>query len=307
MLKASLEEVIIPELVQLTEKIQERSIEWKETPMLSRTHGQPASPTTLGKEFYVFVDRLSEQFQQFEQISFKGKFGGAIGNFNAHYVAFPDIDWHDWADKFLMEDFNLTRQKFTTQVESYDNLSELFDILKRINTVFVDLSRDMWSYISMNYFNQKLKNDEVGSSAMPHKVNPIDFENAEGNAGIATALFEHLSTKLPVSRLQRDLSGSTVERVIGLPLSHFFISILSLQKGFGKIEPNKKKIDYDLNQNWAVIAEGIQTILRRESYPDPYTALKDLTRKGENALITKEVIHTWIDNELTGISDVVKE
>ncbi|HRX63479.1 MAG TPA: adenylosuccinate lyase [Candidatus Absconditabacterales bacterium] len=305
MVRDALTNVIIPELDELILKIQNFAVVCEDIPMLAHTHGQPASPTRLDKEIRVFIDRLIKLRQQIKNYEFEAKFGGATGNFNAHYAAYPDIDWHDWAEDFLLEELNLKRQKTTTQIESYDNLAELFDLLKRLNTVFIDLSRDMWTYISMNYFNQKPKKDEVGSSAMPHKVNPIDFENAEGNAGISIALFEHLSTKLPVSRLQRDLSGSTVERVIGLPIAHFLVSILSLQKAFGKIVPNKKKIDYDLEQNWAVIAEGIQTILRREGYPDPYTALKKLTRKGENELITREVIHTWINNELD-ISDKIK-
>lgn len=306
MIRDALTNVIIPELKELIVKIMEFAICCTKIPMLAHTHGQPASPTKLSKEIMVFVDRLKILHQQIIDYNFEAKFGGATGNFNAHYAAYPDVDWHSWAEAFLLEDFNLIRQQTTIQIESYDNLAQLFDLLKRVNTVFIDLSRDMWTYISMNYFNQKPKKDEVGSSAMPHKVNPIDFENAEGNAGIAIALFEHLSTKLPVSRLQRDLSGSTVERVIALPLAHFLISILSLHKAFGKIEPNLKKINSDLEQNWAVIAEGIQTILRREKYPDPYTALKELTRKGENELITKEVIHAWIDTELK-VSDAIKK
>ncbi len=266
------------ELKELVFMISNYAGTWENIPMLAHTHGQPASPTMLGKEINVFVERLRSIISTIKGYTFEAKFGGATGNFNAHYVAYPSIDWHDWANVFLFNTFGLVRQKTTTQIESYDNLAELFDILKRINTVFIDMSRDMWTYISMGYFIQKVKKDEVGSSAMPHKVNPIDFENAEGNAGIAIALFEHLSTKLPISRLQRDLSGSTVERIIGLPLSHFLIAILSLQKAFGKVEPNLIKINADLEDNWEVVAEAIQTVLRRESYPDPYNALKNLTR-----------------------------
>ncbi len=277
---------------------------WKEIPMLAHTHGQPASPTMLGKEIQVFVERLKRLVSQISTYSFEAKFGGATGNLNAHYVAFPEIDWHSWADEFLLTKLDLVRQRTTTQIESYDNLAELFDICKRVNTVMIDMSRDMWAYISMNYFNQKTKSDEVGSSAMPHKVNPIDFENAEGNAGIAIALFEHLATKLPVSRLQRDLSGSTVERIIGVPFAHMLITIKSLQKAFGKVEPNLNKINYDLANNWAVVSEGIQTILRREFYPDPYKALKELTRKGEGG-ISSEIIHNWIDE--LDVSDDIKD
>jgi adenylosuccinate lyase len=306
MVRDALDDVIIPQLENLSNYIGDLYSNWPNIPMLAHTHGQPASPTKLGKEISVFVGRLNKFiYDPLHSYQFEAKFGGATGNFNAHYVAYPDIDWHTWADKFLMSAFGLVRQQTTTQIENYDNLAELFDILKRINTVFIDMSRDMWTYISMGYFSQKLKQDEVGSSAMPHKVNPIDFENAEGNAGIAIALFEHLSTKLPISRLQRDLSGSTVERIIGLPIAHFLISILSLKKAFGKVTPNIKKINYDLEHNWAVIAEAIQTILRRENYPDPYKVLKELTRKGENEMITQEIIHDWIDH-LVNVSDPVK-
>ncbi len=294
MLKASLEEVIVPTIVQLTEKIQERSTEWKEIPMLSRTHGQPASPTTLGKEFYVFVDRLGEQFTQFEHISFKGKFGGASGNFNAHYVAFPDIDWHEFADTFLNGQLGIERCNVTTQIEHYDNMAAIFDNLKRINNILIDLNRDVWSYISMDYFKQKIKKGEVGSSAMPHKVNPIDFENSEGNLGMANAVFEFLAAKLPISRLQRDLTDSTITRNIGVPLAHSLIAYASLEKGLGKLLLNKDKIEEDLEKNWAVVAEAIQTILRRENYPKPYEALKELTRKNEK--ITKKSIHQFINS-----------
>jgi adenylosuccinate lyase len=303
MLKAALEEVIVPTLVDLTEKIQERSIEWKKIPMLARTHGQAASPTTLGKEFYVFVDRLGEQFQQFERISFKGKFGGATGNFNAHYVAFPDIDWHEFADSFLTAQLGIERCAVTTQIEHYDNMAAIFDNLKRINNILVDLNRDVWTYISLDYFKQKIKKGEVGSSAMPHKVNPIDFENSEGNLGMANAVFEFLAAKLPISRLQRDLTDSTITRNIGVPLAHSLIAYASLEKGLGKLLLNKDKIEEDLEKNWAVVAEAIQTILRRENYLKPYEALKELTRKNEK--ITKESIHQFINSLKVG--DAVKE
>ena len=305
MLRDALNESIVPQLEGLSSYINEISSAWINIPMLAHTHGQPASPTKLGKEIRVFVERLDKLIQQLNSLQFEAKFGGATGNLNAHYVAYPYIDWHQWAEKFLSDKFGLVRQQTTTQIESYDNLAEIFDVCKRINTVFIDMSRDMWSYISMNYFNQKPKKDEVGSSAMPHKVNPIDFENGEGNAGIAIVLFEHLSTKLPVSRLQRDLSGSTVERIIGVPFAHFLIAIGSLKKAFGKVEPNIVKIVSDLEVNWAVVTEGIQTILRREGYPDPYGALKELTRNGENGLITHAMILNWIDS--LEISEDIKE
>jgi adenylosuccinate lyase len=297
MLKDAIDDVLLPELTNLSDFIGNLASNWRNIPMLAHTHGQPASPTRLGKEIGVFVGRLNKFiYEPFGYYHFEAKFGGATGNFNAHYVAYPDIDWHQWADKFLMDKFGFERQQTTTQIESYDNLAELFDVLKRINTVFIDMSRDMWSYISMNYFNQKPKKDEVGSSAMPHKVNPIDFENGEGNAGIAIVLFEHLSTKLPVSRLQRDLSGSTVERIIGVPFAHMLIAISSFKNAFGKVEPNIIKIMSDLDANWAVVTEGIQTILRREGYPDPYGALKELTRNGENELINHAMIINFIDS-----------
>jgi adenylosuccinate lyase len=278
MIRDAIHDVILYELKEFVLMISNYATAWDNIPMLAHTHGQPASPTKLGKEIEVFVERLRKLCKKIDAYKFEAKFGGATGNFNAHFAAYPKIDWHMWADEFLRNSFGLVRQQTTTQIESYDNLAELFDLLKRINTVFIDLSRDMWTYISMGYFSQKVKQDEVGSSAMPHKVNPIDFENAEGNAGVAIALFEHLATKLPISRLQRDLSGSTVERVIGLPIGHFLISILSLQKAFTKVDPDIKKINNDLENNWVVVAEAIQTILRRENYPDPYSALKKLTR-----------------------------
>jgi adenylosuccinate lyase len=305
MLKDAIDDVVLPELTNLSDFIDNLASNWRNIPMLAHTHGQPASPTMLGKEIGVFVGRLNKFiYEQLGFYHFEAKFGGATGNFNAHYLAYPDINWHEWADKFLMDKFGFVRQQTTTQIESYDNLAELFDIFKRINTVFIDMSRDMWMYIMMNYFNQKPKKDEVGSSTMPHKVNPIDFENGEGNAGIAIALFEHLSTKLPVSRLQRDLSGSTVERIIGVPFAHMLIAISSLKKAFGKIEPNIQKIDSDLGNNWAVVSEGIQTILRRENYPDPYKALKELTRNGENESMNLEIVYAWVDK--LDISDEIK-
>jgi adenylosuccinate lyase len=246
--------------------------------MLARTHGQPASPTSLGKEVYVFVDRLLNQTALLKQIPFSAKFGGATGNFNAHQVAYPDIDWISFGDRFIKNVLGLERLKVTTQIEHYDNMAAFFDNLKRINTIFIDLNRDIWSYISINYFKQKLKEGEVGSSVMPHKVNPIDFENSEGNLGIANALFEHLSAKLPVSRLQRDLTDSTVTRNIGVPVAHTLIALNSFLKGFSKLILNEEIIRTDLQNNWAVVAEAIQTVLRREGYPKPYEALKELTR-----------------------------
>ncbi|WP_418561126.1 adenylosuccinate lyase, partial [Rikenella microfusus] len=262
-------------------------------PMLAHTHGQPASPTVLGKEIRVFVERLGKQLAQLKAIPFPAKFGGATGNFNAHSVAYPDIDWVAFANRFVNGTLGLDRSQFTTQIEHYDNLAALFDAFKRINTILVDLSRDMWTYISMEYFKQKIKAGEVGSSAMPHKVNPIDFENAEGNLGMANAIFEHLAAKLPVSRLQRDLTDSTVLRNIGVPVAHTLIAVSSLMKGLGKLIINREAIDRDLDDNWAVVAEGIQTILRREKYPNPYEALKALTRTNKG--ITQADIAAFID------------
>ena len=270
--------------------------------MLAHTHGQPASPTTLGKEIYVFSDRLEQQFTLINTIPFSGKFGGATGNFNAHLVAFPDVDWVAFANQFMNEKLGIQRQNVTTQIEHYDNMAAFFDALKRINTILIDLARDMWSYISMEYFRQRIKEGEVGSSAMPHKVNPIDFENAEGNLGFANVIFEHLSAKLPVSRLQRDLTDSTVSRNIGVPFAHTLIALQSLRKGLDKLVLNEKKIIADLDENWAVVAEAIQTILRREGYPDPYNALKILTRTGTK--ITRETMLLFIDT--LEISDAVK-
>jgi adenylosuccinate lyase len=267
--------------------------EWKDIPMLAKTHGQPASPTRLGKEIQVFSERLSVQRKQLLSIPFSAKFGGATGNFNAHHIAFPEIDWVDFANKFVNNTLGLDRSQTTTQIEHYDNLAALFDCLKRINTIILDLDRDMWTYISMDYFKQKLKDGEIGSSAMPHKVNPIDFENSEGNIGIANAIFEHLAAKLPVSRLQRDLTDSTVLRAVGMPLGHTLIAFQSTLNGLGKLLLNTPKLDLDLENNWAVVAEAIQTILRREGFEKPYEALKGLTRKNEQ--VTMQSVHEFID------------
>lgn len=276
---------------------------WKNIPMLAHTHGQPASPTRLGKEFDVFSARIKKQLQLLQTIPYSAKFGGATGNFNAHAVAYPDHDWKKFGDEFVSKALGLERSHPTTQIEHYDNLAALFDNLKRINTILMDFSRDVWQYISMGYFKQKIKAGEVGSSAMPHKVNPIDFENAEGNLGVANALFEHLSAKLPISRLQRDLTDSTVLRNIGVPLAHTWLALSSLLKGLEKLELNESALHQHLEENWAVVAEAIQTILRKEGYPNPYEALKDLTRKNEK--ITQQSIHSFID-ALT-VADSVKK
>ncbi|MEP6952187.1 MAG: adenylosuccinate lyase [Ginsengibacter sp.] len=291
--KDAMQHEYLPAVLNLQHELYTLAMEWKNIPMLARTHGQPASPTMLGKEIMVFVERMENQVQQFSYIPFTGKFGGATGNFNAHYAAYPKINWLAFANKFLEDKLGLRRQQYTTQIEHYDFLAAHFDNIKRINSILIDLCRDMWTYISMDYFRQKIKKDEVGSSAMPHKVNPIDFENAEGNLGIANALLEHLSAKLPVSRLQRDLTDSTVIRNIGMPVAHTALAFLSMGKGIHKLILNKQKIDEDLENNWAVVAEAIQTILRRENYPKPYEALKELTRA--NSTINKEVLHKFID------------
>ena len=272
--------VLLPALSMVTEKLNARAVEWDAVPMLARTHGQPASPTRLGKEIRVFCERLHQQQKLLEQIPFSAKFGGATGNFNAHHVAFPEHDWNAFGNQFVAS-LGLQRSSPTTQIEHYDNLAAYFDGLKRINTILIDLCRDFWTYISMNYFRQQIKAGEVGSSAMPHKVNPIDFENAEGNLGIANALFEHLSAKLPISRLQRDLTDSTVLRNIGVPIAHTLIACKSIVKGLGKVLLNENAIHADLEANWVVVAEAIQTVLRREGYPEPYEALKGLTRTNE--------------------------
>lgn len=301
--KHAIEYEYLPHLLNLNKQLKILAGQWKDIPMLAHTHGQPASPTTVGKEIMVFVERIQNQIEQFIGIPFTGKFGGATGNFNAHNVAFPKTDWIKLANEFL-EHLGLGRQQFTTQIEHYDNLAAHFDCMKRINNILIDFARDIWTYISMDYFKQKTKRGEVGSSAMPHKVNPIDFENAEGNLGIANALFEHLAAKLPVSRLQRDLTDSTVLRNIGVPVAHTIISFNSLEKGMEKLLINQGKMEDDLENNWAVVSEAIQTILRRENYPQPYEALKELTR-GNNA-IDKEAIHNFIDG-LKINSDVKKE
>lgn len=280
-LKEFMEAEFLPLVGKLVNGLATLSVQWKDIPMLARTHGQPASPTRLGKELYVFIERVNNQLELLKTIPYSAKFGGATGNFNAHHVAYPEINWGHFGNAFVSQHLGLVRSEPTTQIEHYDNLAALFDNLKRINTILIDFSRDVWQYISMNYFKQKIKAGEVGSSAMPHKVNPIDFENAEGNLGYANAIFEHLSAKLPISRLQRDLTDSTVLRNIGVPLAHTVIALQSLLKGVGKLELNKQAIDADLENNWAVIAEAIQTILRKEGYPNPYEALKELTRKNE--------------------------
>ncbi len=276
--------------------------EWKDVPMLARTHGQPASPTRLGKEIMVFVERLKNQLDQLVHLPVSAKFGGATGNFNAHAVAYPDVDWIDFANHFVNDVLGLNRLQVTTQIEHYDNMGAMFDCMKRINTILIDLNRDFWTYISMEYFKQKIKEGEVGSSVMPHKVNPIDFENSEGNLGMANAVFEHLSAKLPVSRLQRDLTDSTVLRNVGVPLAHTVIAFKALLRGLDKIILNNQALDDDLNANWMVISEALQTILRREGYPKPYEALKDLTRI--NKSLNKEEIHAFIDG--LNVADSVK-
>jgi len=283
----------LPLLDQLIAKLEAYSKKWKDIPMLAKTHGQPASPTRLGKEIQVFVERLSIQKAQLMTIPFSAKFGGATGNLNAHHVAFESENWVKFANNFVDHTLGLKRSQTTTQIEHYDNIAALFDCMKRINTIILDLDRDMWTYISMEYFKQKLRDGEVGSSAMPHKVNPIDFENSEGNIGIANAIFEHLSIKLPVSRLQRDLTDSTVLRAIGVPFAHTFIAFKSTLKGLDKLLLNEAAFDADLEKNWAVVAEAIQTILRREGFPKPYEALKGLTRKNE--AVTKETVHQFVD------------
>ena len=292
-LKEAMAGFYYPAVEEVRDKLAAFADEWREVPMLARTHGQPASPTTLGKEFMVFVERIEKQLAMLHDIAVPAKFGGATGNFNAHRAAYPQYDWVAFANRFVGETLGLCRSQYTTQIEHYDNLAAIFDNMKRIDTILIDLCRDMWTYISMEYFKQQIKAGEVGSSAMPHKVNPIDFENAEGNFGIANALFEHLSSKLPVSRLQRDLTDSTVLRNIGVPVAHAAIALRSLMKGLNKVILNREALDRDLENNWAVVAEGIQTILRREGYPKPYEALKALTRT--NVHITHESIAAFIE------------
>jgi adenylosuccinate lyase len=292
--KHSLEFELLPAYLNLQNHLHQLAQDFKEIPMLAKTHGQPASPTRLGKEIMVFVERLENQIRLFSYIPVAAKFGGATGNFNAHYVAYPKTDWIKFGNHFVEEVLGLQRMQFTTQIEHYDNLAAHFDCIKRINTILLDLCRDIWTYISMEYFKQKTKAGEVGSSAMPHKVNPIDFENAEGNIGVANAMLEHLSAKLPVSRLQRDLTDSTVLRNIGVPVAHTLIAIKSIEKGLGKLVLNEQALKADLDNNWAVVAEAIQTILRREKYPNPYEALKELTRGKDG--ITKQSLHRFISS-----------
>lgn len=301
-LKLGLERVYYPILQDIAVQLDNLAKKWDEIPMLARTHGQPASPTKLGKEIRVFLDRLENQYALLPQIPYSAKFGGATGNFNAHKIAYPKVDWIGFANDFI-ESLGLQRSQITTQIEHYDNLAALLDNLRRLNTIFIDLARDIWQYISLNYFKQKIKANEVGSSAMPHKVNPIDFENAEGNFGIANALFSHLAQKLPISRLQRDLTDSTVLRNLGVPLAHSLLACHSLLKGFEKLELNQEEINKDLQENWAVVAEAIQTILRRENYPKPYEALKGLTRTSDK--ITSESIHSFI--QTLDVRDSIKE
>jgi adenylosuccinate lyase len=302
-LKDAWRQVVKPVLDEVIDVLEEKANEWKTVPMLARTHGQPASPTSLGKEFYVFVDRLRGQVKLLEQIPYAAKFGGATGNFNAHHIAYPKIDWIKFGDKLVNETLGLRRSRVTTQIEPYDNLAAFCHALSRINTILIDFDRDVWTYISMNYFKQKIKKGEVGSSAMPHKVNPIDFENSEGNLGVANAVLLHLAEKLPISRLQRDLTDSTVTRNIGVPLGHMLISLKSLLRGLGKLIINQEAIKADLQDNWAVVAEAIQTVLRREGYPKPYEALLNLTRT--HTAIGPEAIRVFI--EALDVSAEVKE
>jgi adenylosuccinate lyase len=302
-IKEAWAEVLEPALTAVISELGARAREWKTVTMLARTHGQPASPTSLGKEIHVFVERLNAQLAQLRAVPFSAKFGGATGNFNAHRVAYPGVDWVAFADELVNTTLGLARSRTTTQIEHYDNLAAFCDALRRVNTILIDLDRDLWSYISFDYFKQKIKAGEVGSSAMPHKVNPIDFENSEGNLGVANALLEHLSAKLPISRLQRDLTDSTVTRNVGVPLGHTLIALKSLQKGLGKLILNAERIRADLEANWAVVAEAIQTILRREGYPKPYEALRDLTRT--HARMTRASIAAFV--ETLDVSRAVKD
>lgn len=292
-IKEALEEVYYPLLTELMQQLKRYAEEWEEVSMLAKTHGQPASPTRLGKEIKVFLYRIQEQLEHLTCLPITAKFGGATGNYNAHHIAYPEIDWQLFGDGFVTDYLGLEREQYTTQISNYDNMGALFDALRRINTILIDLDRDFWQYISMEYFKQKIKEGEIGSSAMPHKVNPIDFENSEGNLGIANALFDHLSNKLPISRLQRDLTDSTVLRNVGVPLGHSMIAINSTIKGLGKLLLNKEAIYRDLDHSWSVVAEAIQTILRREGYPNPYEALKNLTRT--NQIIDEKAIHSFIE------------
>ena len=303
MIKESIEEIFVPTYMELLNKLVELKDEWIDVPLLARTHGQAASPTRLGKEVMVFIERLEKQMGLMNTIPFSAKFGGATGNFNAHHLAYPEIDWVDFSNTFVDETLGLDRSQVTTQIEHYDNIAALFDNMKRINNILIDLSRDVWTYVSMDYFKPKIKKGEVGSSAMPHKVNPIDFENAEGNFGIANAIYEHLAAKLPISRLQRDLTDSTVLRNVGVPMAHSILGFKSMLKGLNKLILNQEAIAADLEANWAVVAEAIQTILRREGYPKPYEALKGLTRTNED--INQQSIANYIDK--LNISDELKE
>jgi adenylosuccinate lyase len=303
MIKDAITEVYIPQLQEMIDLLQGYAEEWKDIPMLAKTHGQPASPTRLGKEIEVYVYRLTVQLNALKACKITAKFGGATGNYNAHHVAYPDYDWKKIGDQFVEDKLGLQREQYTTQISNYDNLGALFDTLRRINTIIIDLDRDFWMYISMEYFKQKIKKGEVGSSAMPHKVNPIDYENSEGNLGLSNAILQFLARKLPVSRLQRDLTDSTVLRNVGVPIGHSIIAIQSTVKGLRKLILNEEKIDEDLKNNWAVVAEAIQTILRREGYPNPYEALKMLTRTNEK--ITEEKIHDFIEG--LNVSDSVKK
>jgi len=302
-IKEVVNKVYLPQLTKILALLKDRVQQWKDIPLLARTHGQAASPTRMGKEIHVFIERIEKQLTLLKTIPFSAKFGGATGNFNAHHVAFPEIDWVNFANNFTDNALGLERQQTTTQIEHYDNLAALMDNISRINTILIDFSRDIWAYVSMDYLKQKIKKGEVGSSAMPHKVNPIDFENAEGNLGMANAIFRFLSSKLPVSRLQRDLTDSTVLRNIGAPFAHTIIAFASLNKGIGKLLINEEKIAADLEKNWAVVAEAIQTILRREGYPNPYEVLKDLTRT--NTKINAESIASFIDT--LNVNDTIKE
>ena len=302
-IKDALDEVYYPLLGEMLSILKNYAAEWSDIPMLARTHGQPASPTRLGKEVMVFVYRIERQLQILKSIPITAKFGGATGNFNAHHVAYPGIDWRSFANTFVGERLGLQREQYTTQISNYDNLGAIFDTLKRINTIIIDMDRDFWQYISMNYFKQKIKEGEVGSSAMPHKVNPIDFENSEGNLGVANAILEHLSAKLPVSRLQRDLTDSTVLRNVGVPMGHMVIALQSTIKGLGKLIINRESIDHDIDGCWSVVAEAMQTILRREGYPNPYETLKALTRT--NKAITRETIAAFIDT--LNVGEAVKD
>jgi adenylosuccinate lyase len=303
LLRDFMQDVYYPYIDKLLSKLIELGDTWSEVPMLAHTHGQPASPTRVGKEIMVFVERIEKQLHLLKTVPYSAKFGGATGNFNAHAIAYPEVDWVEFSNAFVNHVLFLDRSQTTTQIDHYDNLAAIFDGIKRINNIFIDLNRDFWTYISMDYFKQQIKKDEVGSSAMPHKVNPIDFENSEGNLGLANAFFEHLSAKLPVSRMQRDLTDSTVLRNIGVPMAHTLISYKSLYKGLGKIVINEAKLYQDLEDNWMVVSEAIQTILRREGYPHPYEALKELTRNNQKA--GKEAIHSFIDH--LSVTDELKK